>query len=401
MTGPASGRPGATATAPIPGATTATPELAVVAAEPAATGWRERLRAFRARHAREESIAFFIGGFLFDAVMVGRIDETPVLVQQAAYLVVTGLLLGAMLRFELLQLEPPGWLRRPWRYVEHAMHFMLGTLLNAYILFYVKSGSGVTALLFLVLISLLLLINEHPRFHRLGPVVLFGLYSFSLTSYLAYLLPVLLGHLRPWMFFVASVLSLAPIVLLGRLMARWGGNRRLALRRALAPAIAVQVVLLVLFMFRLVPPVPLSVRSLGIWHRVEREGAEFKLSRLPRSRWGDLWRHDERVFLARPGDRVYVFTRIFAPHNFRDQVRVRWAKWEPARRAWNESDGIPLRIVGGREEGFGGYAYKQNWSPGDWRVAIETEDGREIGRTRFEIRPDLETDERVFDVLRN
>ena len=333
--------------------------------------------------------------------MVGRIDETPVLVQQAAYLAVTGLLLGAMVRFELLQLEPPGWLRRPWRYVEHAMHFMLGTLLNAYILFYVKSGSGVTALLFLVLISLLLLINEHPRFHRLGPVVLFGLYSFSLTSYLAYLLPVLLGHLRAWMFFVACALSLAPIVLLGRLMARWGANRRLALKRALAPAIAVQVLLLVLFMFRLVPPVPLSVRSLGIWHGVEREGLEFKLSRLPRSRWRDLWRHDERVFLARPGDRVYVFTRIFAPHNFRDQVRVRWAKWEPARRAWNESDAIPLRIVGGREEGFGGYAYKQNWSPGDWRVAIETEDGREIGRTRFEIRQDPETDERVFDVLLN
>lgn len=333
--------------------------------------------------------------------MVGRIDETPVLVQQAAYLAVTGLLLGVMIRFELLQLEPPGWLRRPWRYVEHAMHFMLGTLLNAYILFYVKSGSGVPAVLFLVLISLLLLINESPRFHRLGPVVIFGLYSFSLTSYLAYLLPVLLGHLRPWMFFAASVLSLLPIVLLARLMARWGANRWLAFRRALGPAIAVQVVLLALFVAHLVPPVPLSVRSLGIWHGVEREGTEFKLSRLPRARWRQVWRHDEQVFLARPGDRVYVFTRIFAPHNFRDQVRVRWAKWEPGRRAWNESDAIPLRIVGGREEGFGGYSYKQNWSPGDWRVAIETEDGREIGRTRFEIRPDPETDERVFDVLRN
>ena len=65
----------------------------------APTGWRARLRAVRARHAREESIAFFIGGFLFDAVMVGRIDETPMLLQQAAYLVITGLLLGAMLRF--------------------------------------------------------------------------------------------------------------------------------------------------------------------------------------------------------------------------------------------------------------------------------------------------------------
>jgi hypothetical protein len=400
MTDPASGRPAATATPPIPGGTTATPDLAVVAAEPAA-GWRERVRGFRARHAREESIAFFIGGFLFDAVMVGRIDEAPMLLQQAAYLVVTGLLLGAMLRFEILKREPPRWLKLPWRYVEHAMHFMLGTLLNAFSLFYVKSGSGLTAVLFLVLISLLLLVNEHPRFHRLGPVVLFGLYSFSLTSYLAYLLPVLLGFLRPWMFFLASALSLVPIVLLARMMARWGEDRRRALRQALGPAIGVQALLLGLFVAHLVPPVPLSVRSLGVWHRVEREGTEFKLSRLPRKRWEEPWRTDEQVFLARPGDRVFVFTRVFAPHNFRDQVRVRWARWEPARREWTQSDAIPLRIVGGREEGFGGYAYKQNWSPGEWRVAVETEDGREIGRTRFKIEPDPGTDERVYDVLRD
>jgi len=333
--------------------------------------------------------------------MVGRIDETPMLLQQAAYLIVTGLLLGGMLRLELLQLEPPRWLKRPWRYVEHAMHFMLGTLLNAFSLFYVKSGSGLTAVLFLLLISLLLLVNEHPRFHRLGPVMLFGLYSFSLTSYLAYLLPVLLGFLRPWMFFLASALSLVPIVLLARMMARWGEDRRRALRQALGPAIGVQALLLGLFVAHLVPPVPLSVRSLGVWHRVEREGTEFKLSRLPRSRWEEPWRKDEQVFLARPGDRVFVFTRVFAPHNFRDQVRVRWARWEPARREWGQSDAIPLRIVGGREEGFGGYAYKQNWTPGEWEVSIETEDGREIGRVRFEIEVDPGTDERIFDVLRN
>jgi hypothetical protein len=399
MIDPASGRPAATATPLIPGGTTATPELTLAEVGPLPNGLRARVRAFRARHARAESIAFFAGGFLFDAVMVGRIDETPVLVQQAAYLVVTGLLLGGMLRAELLKIEPPGWLGRPWRYMEHAVHFMLGTLLNAFILFYVKSGSGLTALLFLALLSLLLLINEHPRFHRLGPVMLFGLYSFALTSYLAYLLPVLAGRLRPWMFFAASALSLLPILLLARLMARWGQDRLRAFRQAMGPAIGVQAALLLLFVLHLVPPVPLSVRSIGVWHQVEREGAEFKLSRLPRLRWTDLWRKDERVFLARPGDRVFVFTRIFAPHNFRDQVRVRWAKWE--RGGWAESDAIPLRIVGGREEGFGGYAYKQNWSPGDWRVAVETEDGREIGRTRFEIRPDPDEGERVFDVLRN
>ena len=327
--------------------------------------------------------------------MVGRIDETPVLIQQGAYLTLTGMLLAAILYLERKGWEPPEWFRRPWKGAEPLLHFMLGTLLNAYILFYVKSGSGLTAVVFLVLISLLLLMNELPRFHRLGPVVLVGLYSFALTSYLAYLLPVLLGHLRPWMFFAASALSFLPMLLLGRAM-----DTRGALKHVLFPAVGVQALLLVLFVFRLVPPVPLSVRSVGVYHQVEREGSDFKLSRLPRSRWSDPWRQDERVFLGRPGDRVFVFTRIFAPHNFRDQVRVRWARRD-ARGRWEQSDAIPLRIVGGREEGFGGYAYKQNWAPGDWQVAVETEDGREIGRTRFEIRADPDTSDRVFDVLRN
>jgi hypothetical protein len=330
--------------------------------------------------------------------MVGRIDETPMLVQQAAYLAVTGLLLGAMLRFELLEIEPPGWLKRPWRYVEHAMHFMLGTLLNAYALFYVKSGSGATAVLFLVLISLLLLVNEHPRFHRLGPVVLFGLYSFSLTSYLAYLLPVLLGHLRAWMFFLASALSLVPIVLLARRMARWGGDSARAPpgagaghRRAGAA--------LALFVAHLVPPEPLSVLLARVWHGVEREerssssaGSRARAGGPPGARTRGC-SSPVRETGSSPSPRL-------RPRQLRDQVRVRWAKWEPARREWTQSDAIPLRIVGGREEGFGGYAYKQNWTPGEWRVSIETEDGREIGGTRFEIEADPGTDERVFDVLR-
>jgi len=392
MIDPDSGRPAATATPPIPGETIATPEP---------RGLFGRIRALRQRHAREESILFFIGGFAFDAVMVGRIDETPVLIQQASYLTVTGLLLAAMLYLERKGWEPPEWLRRPWKAAEPLLHFMLGTLLNAYILFYVKSGSGLTALIFLVLISALLLINEMPRFHQLGPVVLVGLYSFALTSYLAYLFPVLLGHLRAWMFFAASALSFLPMVLLARAMGRGSGKegRRSALRHVLLPSVGVQALLVGLFVFRLVPPVPLSARSLGVYHQVEREGAEFKLSRLPRPRWSEPWRRDEPVFLARTGDRVFVFTRIFAPHNFRDQVRVRWAR-QDAQGRWEQSDAIPLRIVGGREEGFGGYAYKQNWSPGNWRVAVETEDGREIGRIRFEILQDPDTSDRVFDVQR-
>jgi hypothetical protein len=41
--------------------------------------------------------------------------------------------------------------------------------------------------------------------------------------------------------------------------------------------------------------------------------------------------------------------------------------------------------VGGREEGFRGYGVKTNYQPGDWKVQVETADGREIGRIYFDV----------------
>jgi hypothetical protein len=50
--------------------------------------------------------------------------------------------------------------------------------------------------------------------------------------------------------------------------------------------------------------------------------------------------------------------------------------------------------VGGREEGYRGVTKKNNFAPGDWRVQIETRDGREVGRITFTIELDESTSER-------
>jgi hypothetical protein len=53
-------------------------------------------------------------------------------------------------------------------------------------------------------------------------------------------------------------------------------------------------------------------------------------------------------------------------------------------------DSIPIKIVGGREEGFRGFGVKSNYQPGEWKVQVETTDEREIGRVYFtlEIAPE-------------
>jgi hypothetical protein len=340
-----------------------------------ASGWRH--------------LAFFAAGFIFDAVMVRRIDETPVLLQQGIYLGLSGLLLATLVAWRHRPPELPWMLRWLPRWAAPLLHFMLGTLLNAYALFYVKSGSGLTAILFFVVISMLLLVNELPWIRRrgLGPVVLYALYNFCLTSYFAYLYPVLIGRIRWWMFVLAVATSVVPLTLVARFHRQRTGDRRQVMRHALIPSFGVQALLLMLYAFGLIPPVPLSLTDIGIYHGVARADAGGYNVTSETPPWYRFWTSDDTDFRARAGDRVYCFFRVFAPRRFHDEVRVAWL-YRQAGRGWLPAGDVPIAVVGGREGGFAGYAYKQNWRPGDWRVIVETVDGREIGRRTFSVRED-------------
>jgi hypothetical protein len=49
------------------------------------------------------------------------------------------------------------------------------------------------------------------------------------------------------------------------------------------------------------------------------------------------------------------------------------------------ADRIPVKISGGREAGYRAYTFKQQLDPGDWRVDVEAEDGRIIGRVTVSV----------------
>ncbi|HEY7532205.1 MAG TPA: DUF2914 domain-containing protein, partial [Nitrospiraceae bacterium] len=54
-------------------------------------------------------------------------------------------------------------------------------------------------------------------------------------------------------------------------------------------------------------------------------------------------------------------------------------------RPFAHADRIPIKISGGREGGYRAYTFKQRLDSGDWRVDVETEDGRIIGRVSVRV----------------
>jgi hypothetical protein len=369
-----------------------------------------RLQAFRHEHKKAEIVAFFTAGFLFDVVAVRRADDALMLFQQGLYLGLLALLLILDERYRSGMAAPPRVLLGAWRFAEDAMHFFLGTLLNQFMLLYLKSSSGLASFLFMAILCALLVGNELPGLRERGPVVRVALFSLCMTSYFAMLLPILLGFISRWLFVSAVLLSCGALAWLVKTLSVRKDDQPAMLRRMAGPAFGVQALLVGAYFMGSIPPVPLSLQFIGIYHEVVPPGVQEtsnaageaapRTYELKHERpWWKPWQHGDQDFAARPGDVVYCFARIFAPRGFRDAVFAHW--WlRGARGGWLDQGRAQLNISGGRENGFRAFATKKNYQPGKWRVEIETADGHDIGAIQFRLRNDDSSGDRDFKVER-
>lgn len=339
---------------------------------------------------------------MFDIVTLGRIDDLFNILQQTFYL----LLISWLLSLEILAIDAqtaptqrrlPRLIEKYWQYHPVVTHFFFGSLLSVYTLFYFKSASLIQSFLFFTVMTVLLVLNEFERFQKMGAVVKFGLLSLCVTSYFLFIVPLVLGWVGLIPFVVALALNIGVFYglyrLIGRKVERGGEQDKRLKQKILAPGFAIPGLFLVLYLFHLIPPVPLSMEYIGVYHQIERQGEKFVGRH--QNPWWLFWRDADEVFAARPGDKVFCMARIFSPVRFRDQVYVRWLYKDP-RYGWQNADRIPVEVKGGRAEGYRGVTYKSNFTPGKWRVKIESSDGREIGRRTFEIVDDVTVGDRLF-----
>ncbi|MFO0596989.1 MAG: DUF2914 domain-containing protein [Myxococcaceae bacterium] len=363
-------------------------DAAAPSAAPAPSGLAARFKAFKEKHHIAFEVTFFFAGFLFDVVLLHRIDSTPLLIHQGLYLGLSALLIFWDHRLHVAGKEPEGLLGKIAGFRLWVMHFFLGTLLNAFMVFYFRASSGLLAFLFLVALSGLIVANELPRFRAQGPLVRVMMLSFAVTSYLAYLLPVLWGQLHAWQYVVSVGLGSAATYGLWRLFTRFTHDPNWTFKRAVAPGLIMQGTLLVLYLIGVIPPVPLSLKHIGVYTDVsstkdEKGHKHYQLTYQPAPGW-EFWRKQNTTFVAPTGTHAYVFVRIFAPTKFQDQVRFAWDYDDPDKGWTQRGNPYTTGLSGGNEEGFRTFAYSTMGKPGTYRVRVLTTDDREIGRASFE-----------------
>ena len=82
---------------------------------------------------------------------------------------------------------------------------------------------------------------------------------------------------------------------------------------------------------------------------------------------------------------IYAFSAIFSPSGLDLTIVHEWQHYDNIQNKWITSGVIKLPVIGGRNGGFRTYSMRTNLASGKWRVNVETEGGKLIGRIRFNI----------------
>lgn len=343
----------------------------------------DRINSIWTQYEKYIPAAAFIGGFLFDIVTLDRIDSLFGMIQQGLYLILSALILVQMFVEQAFEksLSEKWKIYTEWRLT--ILHFIFGSLLSSYTLFYFLSASSMTSFLFILIIAALLVANELPRFQGLGLGIKFALFFLCIYSYSAYLVPTLFGKIGALVFFVSLSVGSIPLYGIYHFCQKLKMDPLKIRTQMLRPSIAVLMVFALSYLLKIIPPVPLSLQYVGIYHSIEKNDSGQFLAYHERP-WWRFWQNGDQSFVAQPGDKIVAFFRLFSPSGFKENVKVVWSLHLP-KHGWQVQDKIPIEISGGRDKGFRGYASKANFTSGKWRVALETNDGREIGRLGFEV----------------
>jgi hypothetical protein len=308
---------------------------------------------------------FFIGGFVWDALTLGRKIKPVDLFILAAYLAgaaVILVLLGRGVQF------------RGSQYLAAVLQFFFGGMFSALFIFYFLSSGGLAGYLVVLGLAALLIANEllGNRYSEL--TLSWTLFTLSACMFFNFALAHVFRSISTFWFYLGTLIAVLAVLVLRRVSRHETAS--------VVPSIAVAALLLVLHVFNLIPPVPLVKKQMLIAHAIRREGRAY-VARVESPGWR-FWRASSPVFHRRAGEPVYCFTSVFVPNGIRTTIRHRWEHLN-GDDAWETMDVRPFPIEGGREGGYRGYTFKQNLIPGRWRVTAESESGATIGYVDFRV----------------
>lgn len=327
----------------------------------------------------------FILGFIFDNLLLHRIDQARTNTVLSFYTVLTmlsTLLLYAGIserygdRFNLFLKQ----------YAPIVMQFAFGGVLSGMLIFYSRSGTITDSWPFLFIIIFVIYGNETIKNRGQRLVYNLSIFFVGLFAYSALIVPVIVGKIGALVFVGSGFVALFIMYWFFIALTKIVPNFIELQRRHVVFSIGIIYVLFNFFYFaNIIPPVPLALKDIGIFHNVVHAKDGTYALTYENPTWWQFFNSTNPTFHVSAGEPIYCFASVFAPTQLETDIYERWQYYDEVKGAWQEYGRYSYPITGGRGEGFRGYTEITNHQNGKWRCIVETARGQSLGKVSFTV----------------
>ncbi len=322
-------------------------------------------------------VAAFLGGFVWDAMTIGRRVRAVDLWQLGAFLLGSALLVIWLAYRESGKRVAPSaekslrgrFAGLAWQAPYLLLQFLFGGIFSALFILYFKSSGHLGTWLTVTFLGILLVGNEFAG-KRYGRhfTLLWALFALNAILLFNFALPHAVGSLNPLWFYVSTAAGVALAHLLWRLAPGRPGR--------ILPSWGLAATLLLAWWLDMIAPVPLVKQDLAVGHGFTLQSGRYLLQ-VERPPMWQFWRDQASSVHVVEGEKLYGVSAVFAPLGVTAALEHRWEFRESG--GWRLAYRNRFNSTGGRERGFRGYSWVLNPSPGEWRFIVATQDGRTIG----------------------
>ncbi|PCI30071.1 hypothetical protein COB55_00750 [Candidatus Wolfebacteria bacterium] len=349
---------------------------------------KEHSNTFKKYYSENERVmmlgAFFLG-FVWDSLTLTRIDLTYDTMVLFTYILLAGSSIVILNLHDAKYLNSR-FISRNIHWVTLVMQFGFGGLFSGYIVFYSRSATLITSWPFLLFLILLIVGNELYKQHYSRLTFQMSIFFISVYSFFIFYIPIVVHRLGPWIFLTSGIISILVIIALVRGMHSLIPEHINASRRYIVMSTTSIFLLFNFFYFtNILPPLPLSIKDIGIYHLVERTSNGGFAVTFEEGKWYQPFKDSDNTFHRSNGEPVYAYASVFAPTDLRTKILHRWSYFDESTNRWVISSEVPYEITGGADGGSRGFTYKEHVFDGTWRVDVITERGQVLGRDIFKI----------------
>ncbi|MGB6544574.1 MAG: DUF2914 domain-containing protein [Candidatus Acidiferrales bacterium] len=355
----------------------------------------ENVRIGYGRLQRPISSVSLVGGFVFDALTLKRIDMFWENIWVIVHIAVAGACIvlanraGSAGADAEQPSQGPAW-------SSSVLQFCFGGLLSTFLVFYFRSGSLRSSWPFLLILAAAFMANESLKKHYSRMDFQVSFFFLSLLLFAIFIIPVVLHTMGPLIFLLSGAVSLALFwVFLGVLRVTAPETFSRGRHVLMVSVGGIFLAINILYYLNLIPPIPLSLRDAGVEHSISRSADGNYVVQSEPGRWLGYFRLADE-FHCTPGAPVYAYTAVFSPTSLHTDIVHVWQVWD-AKHGWVTTSRVELPLSGGRGGGYRTFSMTNGIRAGAWRVNVETPRGALLGRLRFNVivqsdEPELRTE---------